>query len=54
MGGRSIKRELIIELETSGLTSEAGEIMRYRTVDRLNKSGEFDEWLVLCDYFSIE
>ena len=44
MGGRSIKRELIIELETSGLTSETGEIIRYRAINRLDETDEFDEW----------
>ncbi len=34
VGGRSIKRELIIELRTSGLTSETGEIIRYRAINR--------------------
>jgi len=44
MGSRGIKRELIIELETSGLTSEKGEIIRYRAVNRWDPDDEFDEW----------
>jgi DNA polymerase III alpha subunit (gram-positive type) len=44
MGGRSIKRELIIELGTSGLTSETGEIIRYRAINRWDETDEFDEW----------
>ena len=44
MGGRSIKRELIIELRTSGLTSETGEIIRYRAINRWGDTDEFDEW----------
>jgi hypothetical protein len=44
MGGRSIKRELIIGLEMSGLTSETGEIMRYRAINRWYEDDEFDEW----------
>ena len=44
MGSRGIKRELIIELETSGLTSETGEIIRYRAINRWDDTDEFDEW----------
>ena len=41
-GTRGIKRELIIQLETSGLTSEKGEIIRYRAINRRDED-EFDE-----------
>ena len=44
MGSRGMKRELIIELETSGLTSDSSEIIRYRAVNRWNSEDEFDEW----------
>jgi len=44
MGSRGIKRELIIELETSGLTSGTGEIIRYRAINRWDEEDEFDEW----------
>jgi DNA polymerase III alpha subunit (gram-positive type) len=44
MGSRGIKRELIIELETSGLTSQTGEIIRYRAINRWDATDEFDEW----------
>ncbi len=43
MGSRGMKRELIIELETSGLTSETGEIIRYRAVNRWDENDEFYE-----------
>jgi DNA polymerase III epsilon subunit-like protein len=41
---RGVKRELIIDLETSGLTPETGEIIRYRAVNRWDADDEFDEW----------
>ena len=44
MGGRSIKRELIIGSEMSGFTSETGEIIRYRAINRWDETDEFDEW----------
>ena len=44
MGICGIKRELIIQLETSGLTSETGEIIRYRAINRWDPDDEFDEW----------
>lgn len=43
-GSRGMKRELIIQLETSGLTSDTGEIIRYRAVNRWDADDEFDEW----------
>ena len=44
MGSRGIKRELIIQLEASGLTSGTGEIIRYRAINRWDEEDEFDEW----------
>lgn len=44
MGNRGMKRELIIELETSGLTADTGEIIRYRAINRWDETDEFDEW----------
>ncbi len=43
MGRRGMKRELIIELENSGLTSERGELIRYRAISRWDPDDEFDE-----------
>lgn len=39
-----LKRELIIYLETSALTPEKGDIIRYRAVNRWDGEDEFDEW----------
>lgn len=44
LGTRGLKRELIIDLETSALTPEMGEIIRYRAVNRFDENDEFDEW----------
>lgn len=44
LGARGIKRELIIRLETSGLTHETGEIIHYYAVNRWDEDDEFDEW----------
>ena len=44
LGTRGLKRELIIDLETSALTPEKGEIIRYRAVNRWDEDDEFDEW----------
>ena len=44
LGTRGLKRELIIDLETSALTPEKGEIIRYRAVNRWDPDDEFDEW----------
>lgn len=43
-GTHGLKRDLIIELETSALTPEKGEILRYRAVNRFDDSDEFAEW----------
>jgi len=44
VGTRGLKRELIIDLETSALTPEKGEIIHYRAVNRWDEDDEFDEW----------
>ncbi len=44
IGPRGLKRELIIDLETSALTPEKGEIIHYRAVNRWDENDEFDEW----------
>jgi hypothetical protein len=41
---RGIKRELIIQLERSELTSETGEIIRFRAINRWGQEDEFEEW----------
>lgn len=39
-----LKRDLIIDLETSALTPEKGEIIHYYAVNRWDQGDEFDEW----------
>ncbi len=41
-GTRGLKRELLVQLETSGLTSETGELIRYRAINRWDETDEFD------------
>lgn len=43
-GTRGLKRDLIIQLETSALTPENGEIIHYYAVNRWDENDEFDEW----------
>ena len=43
-GTRGIKRDLIIQLETSALTPEKGEIIHYYAINRWDEDNEFDEW----------
>lgn len=43
-GTRGLKRDLIIQLETSALTPEKGEIIHYYAVNRWDEDDEFDEW----------
>lgn len=43
LGTRGLKRELIIDLETSALTPEKGEIIHYYAVNRWDEDDEFDE-----------
>jgi len=44
LGSRGLKRDLIIELETSGLATGTGEIIRYRAINRWDETDVFDEW----------
>ena len=39
-----MKRELIIDLETSALTLEKGEIIHFYAVNRWDEDDLFDEW----------
>ena len=43
-GTLGLKRDFIIEIETSALTPEKGEIIRYRAVNRWDEDDHFDEW----------
>ena len=43
-GTHGLKRELIIDLETSALTPEKGEIIHFYAVNRWDPEDEFDEW----------
>jgi len=43
-GTRGLQRDLIIELETSTLTTENGEIIHFYAVNRWDEDDEFDEW----------
>jgi DNA polymerase III alpha subunit (gram-positive type) len=43
-GTRGLNRDLIIDLETSALTPDKGEIIRYRAVNRWDEDNRFDEW----------
>lgn len=43
-GTRGLRRDLIIDLETSALTPEKGGIIRYRAVNRWDEDDFFDEW----------
>lgn len=43
-GTRGLKGDLIIDLETSALTPEMGEIIRYRAWNRWDEDDMFDEW----------
>lgn len=43
-GTRGLKRDLIIDLETSALTPDRGEIIHYRAVNRWDENDFFDEW----------
>ena len=52
-GTHGLKRELIIDLETSGLDPDQHEIIRYQAVSRWDENDEFDEYarprVPLCD-----
>lgn len=43
-GTHGMKRDLIIELETSALTPEKGEIIHFYAVNRWDEDDVFDEW----------
>lgn len=43
-GTRGLKRELIIELETSALTPELGDIIHFYAINRMDEDDVFDEW----------
>ena len=43
-GTHGLKRELIINLETSALTPEVGEIIHFYAVNRWDEDDVFDEW----------
>jgi DNA polymerase III alpha subunit (gram-positive type) len=43
-GTHGLKRDLIIDLETSALTPEKGEIIHFYAVNRWDEDDEFDEW----------
>ena len=43
-GTRGLKRDLIIQLETSALTPEKGEIIHYYAVNRWDEDDVFEEW----------
>ena len=43
-GTDSLKRDLIIQLETSALTPEKGEIIHFYAVNRWDEDDQFDEW----------
>ena len=43
-GTRGLQRDLIIELETSTLTTENGEIIHFYAVNRWDEDDEFNEW----------
>lgn len=43
-GTRGLKRDLIIELETSALIPEKGEIIHFYAINRWDEDDVFDEW----------
>ncbi len=43
-GTRGLKRDLIIDLETSALTPDKGEIIHFYAVNRWDEDDVFDEW----------
>ncbi len=43
-GTRGLKRELIVQLETSALTPEKGEIIHFSAVNRWDEDDVFDEF----------
>jgi DNA polymerase III alpha subunit (gram-positive type) len=53
-GTRGLKRELIIQLETSALTPEKGEIIHFYAVNRWDEEDAFDEWAKPSVAWSVE
>ena len=45
LGTRRLKRCLILDLETSALTPEVGDIARFRAESVSDPDNEFDEWV---------
>ncbi len=43
-GAHGIERDLIIEIETSALTPEKGDIIHFYAVNRWDENDVFDEW----------
>jgi DNA polymerase III alpha subunit (gram-positive type) len=43
-GTRGLKRDLIIDLETSALTPEHGKIIHFYAINRWDEDDEFDDW----------
>jgi DNA polymerase III alpha subunit (gram-positive type) len=43
-GTRGLKRDLIIELETSALTPERGDIIHFYAINRMDEDDVFDEF----------
>jgi hypothetical protein len=43
-GTRGLKRDLIIDLETSVMTPEKGEIIHFYAFNRWDEDDQFDEW----------
>ncbi len=43
-GTRGIRKEFVVDLETSALTPEKGEIIHFYAVNRWDENDEFDEW----------
>jgi hypothetical protein len=43
-GTRGVQRDLIIDLETSALTPEKGEIIHFYAVNRWGEGDQCDEW----------
>lgn len=53
-GTRGLKRDLIIDLETSALTPEKGEIIHFYAINRWDDDDEFDEWAKPSEPLSTE
>jgi hypothetical protein len=53
-GTRGLKRDLIIDLETSALTPDRGEIIHFYAVNRWDEDDVFDEWAKPSRAFTAE